>query len=507
MDLLTNLGSGFLTALSPVNLMFALLGVMLGMVVGALPGINPSGAVALLLPVGATLEPTTAIIMLAATYYGGMYGGTLTSVMVNIPGDSSSVATTFDGYKMALKGQAGKALGIAAIGSFVAGTMAAVMLMVAAPPLADWAVRFGPPEFFALTLLGLTTLTALGGGSKLKAAVMGVLGLLIGTIGLDPILGDSRFTFGNINLLNGIDFLPIVIGLFGLAEIANILANRTRVEPVKYKLKGLLPDREDWRHARGPIVRGGTVGFFGGMLPGSGGTLSSLLAYALEGRVAKRRKQLGTGIVEGVAAPESANNAAATGAMIPMLTLGIPGSATTAVLLGGLMMYGIQPGPLMINENPDVFWGLVASMYIGNILLLIINLPMVPLFVKALQLRPTTLVPIVIGVALAGAYSLRNNLFDVLVVIIAGAIGYFLRQFGYPAAPLVLAMVLGPMVEQSLRQSLQMSQGSLFILLERPVSLVVLTLAALIIAAPFLGGLVTRARNRRGADPRVDATP
>lgn len=502
MELLTNLADGFAIALSPTNLLFALVGVLLGTIVGALPGINPSGGVALLLTVGSALEPTTAVIMLAATYYGAMYGGTLTAVMANIPGDSSNVMTTLDGYKMAQRGQAGKALGIAAIGSFIAGTVSVVALMIAGPPLADWAVRFGPPEFFALTLLGLTLLTALGQASKVKAAFMGVLGLLLGTIGLDPVQGQPRFSFDNINLLNGLDFVVVIIGLFGIAEIADLLATRLDATPVKGRLRGLLPNRADWGHARGAVARGSLVGFFAGILPGSGGTLASLLSYSVERRVGKRRDQLGTGIIEGVAAPESANNAAATGAMVPMLTLGIPGSGTTAVLLGGFLLYGIQPGPLMISDHPDVFWGLVASMYIGNVLLLIINLPLVPLFVRALQLRPTTLVPIVMGIALAGTYSIRNNLFDVLVVVIAGAVGYALRLLGYPAAPLVLALVLGPLVEQSLRQSLQMSQGSVLILVQRPISLMLLIVATAMLVLPPLLDL---ARSRRRQTARSSA--
>lgn len=501
MDLLGNLAHGFAIALTPTNLLFALIGVTLGMMVGALPGINPSGGVALLLPVGAALEPTTAIIMLAATYYGAMYGGTLTAVLVNIPGDAASVVTTLDGHAMARKGQAGKALGIAAIGSFLAGTISVVALMIAGPPLADWAVRIGPPEFFALTLLGLTLLTALSAGSRIKAALMGVLGLLIGTVGLDPILGQPRFSFGNINLLNGVDFLVVIIGLFGLAEIADLLANRLHATPIKAKLRGLLPTREDWRHSRAPIARGSLVGFIAGILPGSGGTLASLMSYSVEARVGKRRSKLGTGIIEGVAGPESANNAAATGAMVPMLTLGIPGSGTTAVLLGGLLLYGIQPGPLMINDHPDIFWGLVASMYVGNVLLLIINLPAVPLFAKAVQLRPATLVPIVVGIALAGTYSIRNSIFDVALVIAIGAIGFVLRRFGYPAAPLVLALVLGPLAERSLRQSLQMSQGSLSILVERPVALVLLIAA---VAAILLPPLLRLGRTARAKIHRAD---
>ncbi|MFI6504477.1 tripartite tricarboxylate transporter permease [Nonomuraea typhae] len=502
MDLIGNLAHGFAIAFTPANLLFALIGVTLGMIVGALPGINPSGGVALLLPVGAALEPATAIIMLAATYYGAMYGGTLTAVMVNIPGDSANVVTTLDGHAMARRGQAGKALGIAAIGSFIAGTASVVALMVAGPPLADWAVRFGPPEFFALTLLGLTLLTALSGGSRAKAAFMGVLGLLIGTVGIDPIVGQPRFAFGDINLLNGIDFLVVIIGLFGLAEVADLLATRLHSAPIKDKLRGILPDREDWRHARAPIARGSVVGFIAGMLPGSGGTLASLLAYSLEARVGKRRDRLGTGIIEGVAAPESANNAAATGAMVPMLTLGIPGSGTTAVMLGGLLLYGIQPGPLLINDHPDIFWGLVASMYVGNLLLLLINLPALPLFVRVVQVRPATLIPVVVGIALAGTYSIRNSLFDVALVITTGAVGYLLRRFGYPAAPLVLALVLGPLAERSLRQSLQMSHGNLSILMERPVALILLLAAAAALLLPPLLRLTRTARAARSSTPR-----
>lgn len=482
-EVLEFLAQGFAIALTPTNLLMAMLGCLLGTIVGALPGVQPSGAIALLLPLGAALDPTSAIILLAATYYGGMYGGTLTSVLVNIPGEPSSVATTFDGYQMALKGQAGKALGIAAIGSWIAGTLSVFGLMLFAPPLAEVAVRFGPPEYFALAIVGLTMMTSIGRSSALKAALMCIVGLLLSTIGTDPIVGSSRFSFGNVNLLGGLDFLPIMIGLFGLAEIFDILAHRTRVEPLTTPLKGLLPNREDWRHARASVARGGVLGFFVSLAPGAGPTVSSLLAYGVEKRVAKRRALLGTGIVEGVAAPESANNAAATGVMVPMLTLGIPGSASTAVLLGGLMMWGIQPGPLLITDHPNIFWGLVASMLIGNLMLLIINLPLVPLFAKSLQVRPTTLVPIVMAVSLAGTYSLNNNMFDVVVAIAAGAIGYILMQHNYPAAPLVLGLVLGPLVEKSLRQSLQMGQGDLSFFLTRPVAVTLLALAVILVSA------------------------
>jgi putative tricarboxylic transport membrane protein len=485
-DVLSNLADGFAIALQPQNILLAMLGALLGTIVGALPGIQPSGAIALLLPLGFALNPTSAIIMLAATYYGGMYGGTLTSVLVNIPGEPSSVATTFDGYKMALKGQAGKALGIAAIGSWIAGTLSVVGLMLFAPPLAEIAVRFGPPEYFALAIVGLTMMTSIGRASRLKATFMCVLGLAIATVGTDPVVGSSRFAFGNVNLLGGIEFLPIMIGLFGIAEIFDILAHRTKVEPLKAKLSGLMPTREDWGHAKWSVARGGLLGFFLSLAPGAGPTVSSLLAYGVEKRVSKRRDLLGTGIVEGVAAPESANNAAATGVMVPMLTLGIPGSASTAVLLGGLMMWGIQPGPLLISDHPDIFWGLVASMYVGNLILLAINLPLVPIFAKALQVRPTTLVPIIIAVSIAGVYSLNNNVFDVVVAFAAGGIGYVLARFKYPAAPLVLGLVLGPLIETSFRQSIQMGQGDPTYILGRPVALLFLMLAFFLVLMPAI---------------------
>ncbi|MDQ8729104.1 tripartite tricarboxylate transporter permease [Bradyrhizobium sp. LHD-71] len=485
---------GFSIALTPTNLLLAFIGVFLGTVIGALPGIGPSAGVALLLPVTVGISPVTAMIMLAGIYYGAMYGGTITSVLINTPGESASVMTTLDGYQMALKGRAGAALGMAAIGSFIAGTVSVVLLMVAAPPLADVAVTFGPPEYFALMVLGLTALAGLTSGSILKALVMALVGLMLGTVGIDLMLGAPRFTFDNVNLLDGLDFLPVAVGLFAVGELLFNLYKPVRAEPIKAKLSGLLPTRQDWRDSRGGVARGTLVGFFVGVLPGAGATIASFLAYAIEKRISKHPEKFGTGAIEGVAAPESANNSASTGALIPLMALGIPGSGTTAVMLGALTLHGMQPGPLLMSTHPDVFWGLVASMYIGNVMLLILNLPLAPMFASILRVPYSVLIPFIIGIALIGVYSAENSLFNVGVAIVFGAIGFVMRLYGYPAAPLVLALVLGPMLEKALRQSLQMSLGSTEIFVTRPVSAFILALALLALLFPLMAAM----RARRG---------
>ncbi len=483
---------GFSIAFTPTNLLFAFVGVLLGTIIGALPGIGPSAGVAVLLPVTFGMPPVTAMIMLAGIYYGAMYGGTITSVLINTPGESASVMTTLDGYQMALRGRAGAALGMAAIGSFIAGTISVVLLMIAAPPLADFAVTFGPPEYFALMVLGLTTLASLTGDSMLKGLLMAVVGLILGTIGIDLMLGAPRFTFDNVHLLDGLDFLPVAVGLFAIGELLYNLYRPVRAEPIKAKLSGLLPTRQDWRDARGGVARGTAIGFFVGMLPGAGATIASFLAYATEKRVSKRPEKFGTGTIEGVAAPESANNAASTGALIPLMALGIPGSGTTAVMLGALTLYGMQPGPLLMSTHPDVFWGLVASMYIGNVMLLILNLPLAPVFASILRVPYSILIPIIIGVALIGVYSFENSLFNVGVAVVFGGIGFVMRLYGYPPAPLVLALVLGPMLERALRQSLQMSLGSPEIFVTRPVSAVILAIAAAAVILPLVAWTRTR---------------
>jgi putative tricarboxylic transport membrane protein len=494
---LNNLLLGFSVALAPTNLLFAFLGVLLGTIIGALPGIGPSAGVAVLLPVTFGMSPVTAMIMLAGIYYGAMYGGTITSVLINTPGESASVMTTLDGFQMALQGRAGAALGMAAIGSFIAGTLSVVLLMVAAPPLADLAVSFGPPEYFALMLLGLTTLASLTGGSMLKGMLMALVGLLLGTIGIDLMIGAPRYTFENVNLLDGLDFLPVAVGLFAIGELLFNLYRPIRAEPVKAKLSGLLPTRQDWRDSWGSIGRGTAIGFFVGMLPGAGATIASFLAYAAEKRVSRRPEKFGTGVIEGVAAPESANNAASTGALVPLMALGIPGSGTTAVMLGALTLYGMQPGPLLLSTHPEVFWGLVASMYIGNVMLLILNLPLAPVFASVLRVPYRLLVPIIMGISLFGVYSVENSLFNVGVTVVAGGLGFVMRLFGYPPAPLVLALVLGPMLEKALRQSLQMSLGSPEIFFTRPMSACILALALLAVVYPLVSWIRSRRRANR----------
>jgi putative tricarboxylic transport membrane protein len=497
---LNDLLLGFSIALTPTNLLFAFLGVLLGTIIGALPGVGPSAGVAVLLPVTFGMSPVTAIIMLAGIYYGAMYGGTITSVLINTPGESASVMTTLDGFQMALKGRAGAALGMAAIGSFIAGTASVVLLMLAAPPLADLAVTFGPPEYFALMVLGLTTLASLTSGSMLKGMAMALAGLMLGTIGIDVLIGAPRYTFNNVNLLDRLDFLPVAVGLFAVGELLFNIWRPVRVEPIKATLSGLLPTRQDWRDSSGAIARGTCIGFFVGMLPGAGATISSFLAYATEKRVSKRPEMFGTGVIEGVAAPESANNAASTGALVPLMALGIPGSGTTAVMLGALTLYGLQPGPLMLSTHPEVFWGLVASMYIGNVMLLILNLPLAPLFASILRVPYSILVPVIFGIALFGVYSVENSLFNVGVTILFGGIGFLMRIYGYPPAPLVLALVLGPMLEKALRQSLQMSLGDPEIFVTRPVTALILILALAAILLPLVSGMLARRRSRALAE-------
>jgi putative tricarboxylic transport membrane protein len=500
-EAIEQLALGFSIALTLQNLGLAFVGVLIGTMVGILPGIGPSAGVALALPLTFGLEPVSAIIMLAGIYYGAMYGGTLTSVLINTPGESASVMTTLDGYQMALQGRAGAALGIAAIGSFIAGTLGIVALMLAAPPIAHLAVRFGPPEYFALALLGLLTLSGLAGTSVAKALLMAIAGLLVATIGLDPIGGSLRFTFNVLELSDGIDFLPVAVGLFGIAEVLANIERRVRLEPIRAKLSGLLPSWQDWLASRLPILRGSVIGFVVGVLPGAGATLASFISYGVEKKVAKDPSRFGHGAIEGVAAPEAANNSATAGAMVPLLTLGIPGSATTAVLLGAFILYGLRPGPLLLTDHPDVFWGLIASMYIGNVMLLVLNLPGAPLFASILRLPYSVIATGILGISLAGVYSLQNNMFDVWIAIAFGGVGYLMKRFDYPAAPFVLALVLGPLLEISLRQSLTMSHGDLAIFLQRPVSVVLLAIAFLMLFGPALLGRVRRLRSRSHITP------
>ncbi|MCX5917638.1 MAG: tripartite tricarboxylate transporter permease, partial [Deltaproteobacteria bacterium] len=443
-------------------------------------------AMSLLLPVTFNVAPVSAIIVLSGIYYGAMYGGSTTSILVNIPGEAASVITCLDGYQMARQGRAGPALGIAAFGSFIAGTLSIVGLMFIGPFLAAGALRFGPPEYFAIMILGMTVLTFLASGPMWKALLMAAFGLFLSTIGMDNVSGIARLSFNIEELLDGIGLVPVVMGLFGVSEVMLNVESSMDRSIFATKIKNLLPNLKDWKASLGPIIRGTLLGFFLGILPGAGAVISSFASYAVEKKISKHPEKFGTGVIEGVAGPESANNAATGGAFIPLLSLGIPSNAVTALLLGALIIHGIQPGPLLIKEHPDIFWGTVASMYLGNILLLVLNLPLIGLWVKVLKVPYPVLFPLILLFCLIGAYSLNNSITDVTIMNIFGLIGYFFRKFRYEAAPLVLALVLGPMMENSLRQSLLLSDGNPLIFLNRPISSVILIIAFLLLAFPLI---------------------
>ncbi len=488
MDLFQNLALGFSVALTPQNLIFCFVGVLMGTLIGVLPGIGPVAGVALLIPITYGLDPTTALITMAGVYYGAMYGGSTTSILLNIPGESSSVVTCLDGYQMARKGRAGPALGMAALASFIAGTFAVVALTLIARPLADFAVTLGPPEYFALAFLGLTRVTALAGKSMIKGLITGVFGLLIASVGIDAISGAARFTYGNIYLLDGIGFIGVAVGLFAVSEVLeNIEQPAERVFlRTKLTFSNLLPNLQDWKDSFGALWRGSLIGFGTGMVPGAGATIASFLAYAAEKKVSKRPEKFGTGVIEGVAAPESANNAATGGALVPLLSLGIPGSGTTAVLMGALLIHGLRPGPLLFDSNPDFVWGFIASMYIGNIMLLVLNLPLIGMWVSLLRVPYKMLMPLIMIISAVGVFATDNNIFDVWIMFAFGVLGYVMRKLDFHPAPVVLGLVLGPLVERSLRQSLTMSHGSLSIFFTSPISAILILLALVSLAAPII---------------------
>ena len=488
MDAFNSLLLGFSVALTPINLFWCLVGVLMGTVVGVLPGLGPAATIAMLLPLTLKMDHTTAIIALAGIFYGARYGGSTTSILLNIPGESSSVVTCLDGYQLARKGRAGAALGISAIASFVAGTIGVLGLMLIAPPLARFALRFAPPEYFALMVLGLVMVVFLAGESMVKALLAMFVGLWIATIGTDLFSGESRFTFGQAKLLGGVDFIAATVGIFAIAEVLVNLESRGAAELFKLAkgLRNLLPTLQDIKDCRFAFLNGSLIGFFVGALPGAGATVASFLSYGLEKAVSRHPEKFGTGVIEGVAAPEGANNADASGALVPLLTLGIPGGNTTAILLGGLILWGYRPGPLLIQEHPELFWGLVASMYVGNVLLLILNLPLVPLFAQILRLPYYVLYPLILGISIVGVYSVNNSLFDVWVMGLFGLLGYLMRRLEFPAAALILGMVLGDSLERALRQSLMMSQGDIAILVTRPISGVLLAIAALVLCLPLV---------------------
>ncbi|MBI2204887.1 MAG: tripartite tricarboxylate transporter permease [Candidatus Rokubacteria bacterium] len=486
MDVLQNLGMGFAIALMPVNLLYCFVGVLIGTAIGVLPGIGPVTAVAVLLPLTFGMNPTSGLIMLAGIYYGSQYGGSTTAILINTPGESASIMTCLDGYQMARKGRAGPALGMAAIGSFIAGTIGVVLLMFLARPLVTVALSFGPAEYFALMLLALCTLGGIVGQSVAKGLLAGAFGLFLGTIGADPMTGAARFTYGIPSLLDGLEFLPVAIGLFAVAEVLTTAERSLEREIYDTRIAGLLPTREDWRACRVTLPRASLIGFVIGVLPGAGSTLASMLAYLAEKRASRYPERFGTGVIEGVAAPEAANNAASAGAMVPLLTLGVPGSGTTAVMLGALMLWGLRPGPLLFEKNADLVWGLIASMYVGNVMLLILNLPLIGLWVRLLRVPTRVLLPLILVFSFTGTYAVSNNVFDLYVMVTFGIIGFVLQRYEFPVAPIVLGLILGPMLETHLRRALILSRGDWSTFVERPISAFLLAAVVVYLALPLI---------------------
>jgi putative tricarboxylic transport membrane protein len=465
-----NLYLGFSVALSPLVLLYAFVGCVIGTLVGILPGVGPLAGISLLLPATFGLNATTAIVLLAGIYYGAMYGGSTTSILMRIPGEAASVMTCIDGYAMTRKGRAGAALAVAAVGSYIAGTFSVIGLMLLAPPLATFALRFGPPEYFALLLLGLLVLAYMSGGSMVKSLAMAALGLLLGMIGIDPMTGFFRFHYGVVELGDGIGVVPVAVGLFGLSEILLTAGQASPPAVIKPRLRELLPSRQEWRASVWPIGRGTILGFLIGIIPGSAHIISSFVSYAVERRLSKHPERFGHGAVEGVAGPESANNSATSGAFVPMLALGVPSGPIPAVMLAAMMVHGITPGPLLIRDQPALFWGFIASMYVGNVVLLVLNLPLVGLFVNLLRIPYPLLYPAILVFSIVGVYAVNGSLVDVWIMAAMGALGYLLRKFDFETAPIVLGVVLAPMLEMSFRQSLALSSGQYGIFVNRPIA-------------------------------------
>lgn len=486
LDTIHGLFNGFSVALQPTNILFCFLGAVIGTLVGVLPGIGPIGAMAILLPVTFQMTPISALIMLAGIYYGAQYGGSTTSILVNIPGEASSIVTCFDGYQMAKKGRAGPALGISAFGSFIAGTLGLLGLVFFAVPLSEFGLKFGPTEYCGVIFVGLTLVSYLSQGSKLKALMMAAFGLILGCVGYDVVEATDRMTFNIMHFWDGINMIPMAMGLLGISEILINVEKTVTPEIFKTKLKDIFPNKLDWIQSKGAILRGTVIGFLLGILPGGGPVIASLLSYGVEKRVSKNPEKFGKGAIEGVAGPEAANNAATSGVFVPLLTLGIPTNIGTAVLFGAFLIHGIRPGPLLLKFNPDMFWGLISSMYVGNIMLLILNLPLIPMWVQILKVPYRIIFPLILLFCLIGCYSLNNISFDVLLLVIFGIVGYLLRKFGYEGAPLILAFVLGPMLELNLRQSLLLSKGSFLIFFTRPISAVAVTIGITFLIIPII---------------------
>ncbi len=495
---------GFSIALTPTNLFLGAIGCIFGTFVGAMPGIGAPTGIAVLLPLTFGMNPTSGIIMLAGIYYGSMYGGTISSVLVNVPGESASVMTALEGHKMALRGRAGAALTVSAVGSFIAGTIGVVGLMLLAVPVSNFGLRFGPAEQFALFLFAFTSLVGFASESRSKTLVAIVAGLLVATVGNDPLSGRSRFTFGSIDLLGGIDFVTVAVGIFGIGEVMLAFEQNFKMEFVesRLRLRNVFPTVKEWAASFWPIVRGTVLGFLVGILPAAGATVAAFMSYGVEKQLSREPERFGTGAIEGVAGPEAANNSATAGAMVPLLTLGIPGSASTAVMLGAFMIWGLRPGPLLFSKNPDFVWGLIASMYVGNVLLLILNVGFIPAFVRMLRVPFSVLMALVVVFCVMGSYTLGGSIFDIWVMVAFGVLGYVMKKLDFPQAPLVFAVVLGPLAEVTFRQALTMSQGSPAIFVASPIAATLVGGCLLTLAGPLFWALAKRA----GASVRAGRT-
>lgn len=492
MEFIGNILGGFETALDLYNVTFCLIGVLIGVVIGALPGMGPTAGIAILIPITAGLEPTTAIIMLAGLYYGSMYGSSVSAILINTPGQEAAVLTALEGHPMAKQGRAGPALSMAMIASFIGGIFGLLGLIILAPIMAEVALKFGPPEFFALMMLGLTIVISLSGNSLTKGMISGAFGLVIGFIGMDPQMGTSRFTFGSTQMLGGIDFISAVVGLFAISEILKG-GEEKMASIISAKLKRVYPTRKDFKRSSRGFGIGSLTGFLVGMIPGGSASVSTFIAYDIEKKVSSDKKRFGKGNIAGIAAAESANNSATSGGLVPLLTLGIPASAPLAILLGALMVHGLNPGPQLFQENPIFVWGLLASMFVGNIMLIMLNLPFVSWWAKLARIPFPILGPAILVLCIIGTYSVRNSMFDVWVALMFGVLGYVMKKVDISAVPLVLTLVLGPMIEQNLRRSFTLSGGSPEIFFTRPLSLILL-LAAM---ASLCLNLYSR---RKGAD-------
>jgi len=484
MDAFQFLMNGFIICFQPLNLLFAILGCLLGTIIGVLPGVGPAAGTAMLLPMTFGMPATSSIIMLSAIYYGAMYGGTITSVLVNVPGEAASAITCLDGYQMAKKGRGGAALAVAAIGSFIGGTVATMGLVLLALPLTAMALKFGPPEFFSLMFVGLSLATSLASKSMIRGLISTVLGLLFAMVGIDPVMGNPRFVFGQTDLLDGFGIIPIAMGMFGIGELL-LIAEGSKTTVINTKLREMWLTWREFKASVFPIIRGTLIGFFMGLIPGVGVLVPTFLSYGVEKRLSKHPEKFGTGMIEGVAAPETANNAYCNAAMIPLFTLGIPGSAVIAIIMGAFMMHGLIPGPFLFKEHPEIVWAVIASFYIGNAVLLIMNLPMIPMWVSMLRIPTPLLYTVILGFCVIGAYSVHESVFDVGLTLGFGILGYLYKKLDYPIAPTILTIILGPMMERAMRSSLDMSRGDFTIFFTRPISVGLLVLAAIFVVSSF----------------------